>query len=76
VGEIYSPGPGAYNHKEVVGKDGPSKTMSSRRPESARSFLNSPGPGQYTPRREFSAKKSPQFSIGNQKRGGDLGLKH
>lgn len=48
-GNVFSPGPGAYNHKEITGKDGPAKTMVARRPESARSFVNNPGPGSYTP---------------------------
>lgn len=76
AGQVLSPGPGAYNHKQIIGRDGPSKTMISRRPESARSFLSNPGPGQYTPKREFSAKRVPKYSIGTSQRDGSLGLKH
>jgi len=36
--EKLSPGPGAYNHKEIVGNDGPKRSLSARRPDSAPSF--------------------------------------
>ena len=45
VGGVFSPGPGAYNHKDVMGNDGPKRSMSARRPDSARSYASNPGPG-------------------------------
>lgn len=66
VGRVVSPGPGAYEAKKVVGFDGPARSMTARRPMSAGSFRDSPGPGQYTPSRNFSAKVLPKYSIGRE----------
>lgn len=50
-GRPTTPGPGSYNHKGVIGKDGPSKSMGLKpsvevlEKEAARV----PGPGAYTP---------------------------
>ena len=60
----------------MVGVEGSKKTMAGRRPDSAPAARSSPGPGAYTPKREFSAKKMPEFSIGRESRDGSLGLKH
>lgn len=49
AGEKLSPGPGAYNHKLIVGVEGQKRSLSARRPESAPSYRSSPGPGAYTP---------------------------
>ena len=35
VGRVVSPGPGSYRHREVMGNDGPKRSMTSRRPMSA-----------------------------------------
>ena len=45
VGENVSPGPGAYNHKLIVGVEGQKRSLSARRPESAASYRSNPGPG-------------------------------
>jgi hypothetical protein len=45
TGQSLSPGPGAYRHKEIVGFDGPKKSLSARRPDSAPSYRSNPGPG-------------------------------
>lgn len=76
IGRVVSPGPGAYNHKEVVGKEGSRRSMLGRRPDSAPASRQTPGPAHYSPKREFSAKRNPQFSIGTSIRDGALGLKH
>jgi hypothetical protein len=73
LGKVVSPGPGAYNHRLSVGFDGQKRSLTSRRPESAPSFRNCPGPGSYTPNRNSSSKVMPLFSIGNGQRG-KLGL--
>ncbi len=49
VGRNMSPGPGAYNHKDVIGVEGQKRSLTARRPDSAPSFKSNPGPGQYTP---------------------------
>jgi hypothetical protein len=76
AGKVVSPGPGAYEHKRVVGVESQKRTMSARRPQSAGSYLSNPGPGQYTPTRSFSARQMPKYSIGRESRDGGLGLKH
>lgn len=37
VGRVQSPGPGAYNHRHIIGNDGLKKTFGSKRPTSAMS---------------------------------------
>lgn len=74
LGSACSPGPGAYNHRNVVGYEGSKVSMHGGRPMTA--SCQSPGPGAYTPHRESSAKQRPQYSIGKESRDGGLGLKH
>jgi hypothetical protein len=35
LSNLGSPGPGAYNHRDVVGREGSKRSMLGRRPESA-----------------------------------------
>ena len=61
-----SPGPGAYKEKEVIGKDGPSLTMSPKYPADqfkARNDKLVPGPGQYESHLK-ALKTSPKYRIG------------
>ena len=71
-----SPGPGTYNHRDVVGKEGSKRSMLGRRPESAPATRRGPGPGAYSPQRETSAKRVPHYSIGTSQRDATLGQKH
>ena len=64
MGVVTSPGPGAYNHRDVVGREGSKRSMLGRRPESAPSTRGAPGPGAYSPSRQFSARQSARYSIG------------
>lgn len=64
-----TPGPGQYQYKQYVGKDGPKITISSRPNTSggSRSFV--PGPGQYNANLS-NKNKSPSYRIGSAKRDG------
>ena len=62
------PGPGTYAAKEIIGRDGPSKTMGSKEhysPERKEGKLK-PGPGNYNPSTNYSRKKEPAFKIGSE----------
>ena len=61
-----SPGPGAYEAKPIMGKDGPQIGMSFVRPMSAVPRM-SPGPGAYEPTLK-NKNKSPEYRIGTSKR--------
>lgn len=60
------PGPGAYEIKGVVGTEGPKRSLAARfKIDLAAKELNyKPGPGQYTPSINQSAKTSPNYKIG------------
>ena len=60
----------------MLGIEGQKRSMTARRPDSAPSYRGSPGPGQYTPSRSFSAKQLPKYSIGREERDGTLGNRH
>jgi len=59
---LKSPGPGSYQHREIVGKEGQRRSLIGSRPSSAGPM--SPGPANYSPSRNFSAKTLPSYSIG------------
>lgn len=61
------PGPGAYNIKQVVGNEGPKRSLAGRfKIDLAAKELNyKPGPNLYTPSTTFSAKTSPNYRIGS-----------
>jgi len=64
------PGPGAYEIKPVVGQEGPKKSLAGRFKIdlTAKELAYKPGPGQYTPHTNFSAKASPNYRIGTSTR--------
>lgn len=45
---VCSPGPGAYNHRNVTGLEGSKRSMLGKRPDSAPASRNTPGPGAYS----------------------------
>lgn len=62
-----APGPGNYEIGDIVGKDGPSKTMHSTiqySPERKEGSFK-PGPGQYNPDLLKTRKKDPAFRVGS-----------
>lgn len=63
---VQSPGPGQYEAKPIMGKDGPKLSMSFYRPLSA-APKTSPGPGAYEPTLK-NKNKSPEYKIGTSKR--------
>ena len=68
-GRPMTPGPGQYQHKVIIGKDGPKITMSAR-PMTSKSEANLvPGPGQYNSVTS-NRLKSPSYRIGTEKRDG------
>lgn len=64
------PGPGAYEIKGVIGKDGPQRSLAGRfKIDLVAKELNyKPGPGQYTPQINFATKQSPNYKIGTSSR--------
>ena len=48
AGSVCSPGPGAYNYKNIIGSEGSKRSMLGTRPTSAPASRNSPGPGAYS----------------------------
>jgi|LauGreDrversion4_2_1035121.scaffolds.fasta_scaffold222718_2 hypothetical protein len=63
-----TPGPGQYQYKEYVGKDGPKITMSSR-PQTSLVKSSDPGPGHYNSNL-VSRPTTPSYKIGTAKRDG------
>ncbi len=61
------PGPGTYNLKQVVGNEGPKRSLAGRFKVdlTAKELGYKPGPGQYSPNASFSAKASPNYRIGS-----------
>lgn len=65
-----NPGPGEYSLPDIIGKDGPSKSISpSKRfiPEIWDS-VSLPGPGNYNPDASIILKKEPSFKLSTSKR--------
>lgn len=62
-----TPGPGTYEAKPIMGKDGPKLSMSFYRPISSVPNINNPGPGAYQPNLR-NKHKSPEYKIGTSKR--------
>jgi len=60
------PGPGTYEIKGVVGQEGPKRSLAGRFNIDlvAKELNYKPGPGQYTPQINYSAKVSPNYKIG------------
>jgi hypothetical protein len=63
-----NPGPGTYTHKDLIGNEGPSKSMTAKRPLTARS--DSPGPAQYNVRNcePNNRVSTPNYTFGTSKR--------
>ena len=64
-----SPAPGTYEAKNIIGSDGPSKTMGPRLKEIFKTRLDklNPGPGQYDINAR-AMKTAPNFGFGTSKR--------
>ena len=63
-----NPGPGNYEPKTIIGRDGPQKTMSPKledRMVAKRAYL--PGPGAYTSQ-NFHLRTAPAFGMGSEQR--------
>ena len=68
-----SPGPGAYNYKEFIGKEGPKKSMGIKYNYRKFDGVDTPGPGHYNKSKiEYYLKKIPNIKIGKSKRKNDL----
>lgn len=63
-----TPGPGQYQYKSYVGKEGPKISMSSR-PKTSLGRGTEPGPGQYNSS-VVNRPTSPSYKIGSSKRDG------
>jgi len=68
-GNSTSPAPGSYNHRTLIGADGPSKTLSPKLTDkyAEKQARQQPGPGQY----EFhlkAMKTAPNYGMGTEKR--------
>ena len=63
-----TPGPGQYQSKQYVGKEGPKISMSSR-PKTSLGRSTQPGPGQYNSSL-VNRPKTPAYRIGSAKRDG------
>ena len=64
-----SPGPGAYSHKEFMGKDGPKKTIGIKYNYRQFDGINTPGPGHYKESNmDNYLNKAPIMKIGKSKR--------
>ena len=61
----YAPGPGAYN-LPVAYREGPQYGM--REKLSAQRYADGPGPGAYAPDLNQTAKSSPKYQLGTEKR--------
>lgn len=61
-----SPGPGTYEAKQIVGREGTNPTMIGRRPQTANFRQFTPGPGAYTPDKQRNS--APAFKLGTGKR--------
>lgn len=63
------PGPGDYNHKNIVGKDGPGYSMKGRRPDvRVLPGKEGNGPGAYNP--NFATKvKNPAYKMSSSPKG-------
>ena len=61
------PGPGTYDIKQIVGNDGPKKSLAGRfKVDLVRKELDyKPGPAQYSPSASFSQRTSPNYRIGS-----------
>ena len=62
-----TPGPGTYQTKNFMGKDGPKITISSKRPQSGNGDVNQPGPGAYSYNLNDRIS-SPKYGFGSAKR--------
>jgi len=61
-----NPGPGSYDAKVIIGNDGPKKSMTSRRPDSASAAgRDTPGPGTYELR---VVQNAPAYRLGSSQR--------
>ena len=62
----YVPGPGTYDSGNIIGKDGPSKSMGIKPSTSPieKEHHFKPGPGAYEPNPSVFLKSTPQFSVG------------
>jgi len=61
------PGPGAYEIKQVVGNEGPKRSLAGRFKIDlvSKELSFKPGPGQYSPSGNVSQKTSPNYRIGS-----------
>jgi hypothetical protein len=65
------PGPGNYKLKDIIGSDGPSKSLGHAFSESEfalRPKRGLPGPGQYNPNTELFRKSLPSIKFGTESR--------
>lgn len=72
----FIPGPGQYDHSNVIGKDGPHKTISAKYSANLveKELRSKPGPGTYEPNMSATLKASPNLRIGSSLRD-DLAFK-
>jgi len=65
-----SPGPGAYQTREYVGKEGPQRSMGVKANDSfeIKESRNKPGPGAYESFYNATLKQMPSYKIGSSKR--------
>jgi hypothetical protein len=61
------PGPGTYEIKQVVGNEGPKRSLAGRFKVdlTSKELAFKPGPGQYSPTANASLKSSPNYRIGS-----------
>lgn len=70
------PGPGQYEQKNIIGTDGPAKSISGKTSSEVeiKEHRQKPGPGQYAPNFDYTCKQQPKIKVGTAPRD-DIGFK-